>query len=62
MVYAGYNLEALLTVMDVLESASPGASGPEFMSTHPRPANRSDYIRQIIGQYFTEGQLVGLRD
>ena len=62
MVYAGYNPEALLTVMDVLESASPGASGPEFMSTHPRPANRSDYIRQIIGQYFTEGQLVGLRD
>ena len=62
MVYAGYNPAALLTVMDVLESASPGASGPEFMSTHPRPANRSDYIRQIIGQYFTEGQLVGLRD
>ena len=62
MVYAGYNPEALLTVMDVLESASPGAGGPEFMSTHPRPANRSDYIRQIIGQYFTEGQLVGLRD
>ena len=62
MVYAGYNPEALLTVMDVLESDSPGAGGPEFMSTHPRPANRSDYIRQIIGQYFTEGQLVGLRD
>ena len=62
MVYAGYNPEGLLTVMDVLESASPGASGPEFMSTHPRPANRSDYIRQIIGEYFTEGQLVGLRD
>ena len=62
MVYAGYNPEALLTVMDVLESASPGASGPEFMSTHPRPENRSDYIRQIIGEYFTEGQLVGLRE
>jgi len=36
MVYAGYNPEGLLTVMDVLESASPGAGGPEFMSTHPR--------------------------
>ena len=61
MVFAGYHPEALLTVMDVLESASPGASGPEFMSTHPRPANRSDYIREIIGKYFTEGQLDGLR-
>lgn len=62
MVYAGYHPEALLTVMDVLEAASPGSSGPEFMSTHPRPANRSDYIRQIIGEYFTDGDLIGLRD
>ena len=62
MVFAGYNPEALITVMDVLEEASPGASGPEFMSTHPRPANRRDYIRQIIGDLFTEGQPGGLRD
>ena len=61
MVFAGYDPESLITVMDVLEAASPGASGPEFMSTHPRPANRRDYIRGIIGEYFTEGQLDGLR-
>ena len=62
MVYAGYHPESLLTVMDVLEEASPGASGPEFMSTHPRPANRREYIRDIIEDIFTEEQLVGLRN
>jgi len=62
MVYAGYNPEGLLTVMDVLESASPGASGPEFMSTHPRPENRSEYIQQIISDSFTDRELAGLRD
>ena len=62
MVFAGYHPEALLTVMDVLEEASPGASGPEFASTHPLPENRRDYIRERIGEYFTEGDLQGLRD
>ena len=56
MVHAGYNPEALLTVMDVLESASPGAAGPEFTSTHPRPANRKEYILDIIAQHFAERQ------
>ena len=61
MVQAGYNPEALLTVMDVLESASPGAAGPEFMSTHPRPANRKEYILDIIAQHFAERQIDGPR-
>ena len=62
MVFAGYNPESLLTVMDVLEEASGSAAGPEFMSTHPRPANRRDYIREIIGKYFKETDLDNLRD
>ena len=62
MVFAGYNPEALLTVMDVLEAASPGASGPEFASTHPLPENRRDYIRTIIGENFAGEDLDGLRD
>ncbi|MCL4134027.1 UNVERIFIED_CONTAM: hypothetical protein GTU68_013752 [Idotea baltica] len=61
MVYAGYNPEHLLTVMDVLERTSGGGGGPEFMSTHPRPANRKDYIRQIIGKYFPAGVPAELR-
>ena len=56
MVHAGYNPEALLTVMDVLESVSPGAAGPEFTSAHPRAANRKEYILDIIAQHFAERQ------
>lgn len=52
MVYGEYNPYALLNVMDVLEAASGAGGGPEFMSTHPRPANRREYIREIIEQNF----------
>ena len=62
MVFAGYNPEALVTVMDVLEASSPGSGGPELMSTHPRPANRRDFIRQKIGEYFSGVDLESLRD
>ena len=62
MVFAGYNPEALITVMDVLEASSPGGGGPELMSTHPRPANRRDFIRQKIGEYFADVDLDSLRD
>lgn len=62
MVFAGYNPEALITVMDVLEASSPGPGGPELMSTHPRPANRRDFIRGKIGEYFTDVELDALRD
>ncbi len=56
MAYAGYQPEEMLTVMDILEQASGGASGqPEFMSTHPRPANRREYIRGIIAERFPQG-------
>jgi predicted Zn-dependent protease len=34
--------------MDILEKSSGGAGGPEFMSTHPRPANRKEYIQKIL--------------
>lgn len=49
---AGYNPEALISVMDILEKASGGAGGqPEFMSTHPSPDNRRERIREAIEKY-----------
>lgn len=48
MLIAGYRPEELLGVMDVLEQSAGGAGGPEFMSTHPRPANRKEYIKKIL--------------
>jgi predicted Zn-dependent protease len=56
MTYAGFHPEQMLTVMDILEQASGGAGGgPEFMSTHPKPANRREYIRGIIAELFPDG-------
>ena len=61
MVLAGYDPEHLLTVMDVLEATSGGGGTPEFMSTHPRPANRRQYIKEIIADRFPNGINPGLR-
>ncbi len=60
MVNAGYSPEHLLRVMDVLEESSGGAGPPEFLSTHPRPANRREYISEIIREKFPNGIPPGL--
>jgi predicted Zn-dependent protease len=51
MTQAGYNAEALLGVMEILQKASGGSSQPEFMSTHPSPDNRMQRIREAIEKY-----------
>lgn len=47
MYLAGYEPESLLRVMDVLEEAGAGG-GPSFLSTHPKPADRQTYIKEVI--------------
>lgn len=62
MVMAGYHPAHMLEVMDILEEASGGAGGPpEFLSTHPRPANRREYINQVIADRFPYGIPEGLK-
>ena len=56
---AGYDPRAMIGVMEVLESAG-GSGGPEFFSTHPKPANRSEYIEQAIAEEFPNGVPPGL--
>ena len=51
MSQAGYNPEAFIKVMEILERASGGQSQPEFMSTHPSPENRIQKIREAIEKY-----------
>ena len=49
MLLSGYEPEELLGVMDILEKSAGGAGGtPEFLSTHPRPANRKEHIKGIL--------------
>ena len=61
MMWTGYSPEHLLAVMDVLEQSAGGTSPPEFLSTHPLPKNRRDYIKRIIDEKFPDGIPAGLR-
>lgn len=60
MVGAGYDPRALIGVMEVLASASGGGSGPDFMATHPSPANRAEIIERIIAESYPNGLPAGL--
>lgn len=51
MIESGYDPEALIGVMDILERASGGARVPEFQSTHPSPENRRELIREAIKRH-----------
>lgn len=57
---AGYDPRAMIGLMKVLDEASPGGGTPEMMSTHPKPANRIEYIKDVIAQVFPEGIRPGL--
>ena len=58
---AGYDPRSMIGVMKVLEQAAGGQGPPEFFSTHPKPANRVEYIEQAIERYFPDGIPPGLR-
>ena len=51
MTEAGYNPEALVGVMQILESVSGGQRQPEFLSTHPSPDHRIEKIKAAIEKY-----------
>ncbi len=54
MTQSGYDPRAMLGVMDILDEAS-GGGPPEFLSTHPKPANRKQYIESVIAEVFPDG-------
>ena len=57
---AGYDPRAMIGVMKVLAEAG-GSGPPEFLSTHPKPANRVAYIQDVIAEAFPDGIPAGLR-
>lgn len=58
---AGYDPNAMLTVMEILrDAAGGGARPPEWFSTHPNPENRLEVIQQAIEQQFPRGVPAGL--
>ena len=58
---AGYDPRAMIGVMKVLEEAGGGQAPPEFFSTHPKPANRVEFIERAIEKYFPSGVPDNLR-
>lgn len=51
MVQSGYDPNALIRVMEILDEASGGQAPAEFASTHPSPANRIQRIKDAIAKY-----------
>jgi predicted Zn-dependent protease len=54
MAQAGYDPEAMLGVMKVLESAG-GPDGPAFLLTHPPTRDREQQIQKILDEDYAEG-------
>jgi predicted Zn-dependent protease len=56
---AGYDPRSMIQVMEILDEAG-GGGPPEFLSTHPKPANRVKYIEDVIAKEFPNGVPEGL--
>ncbi len=61
MARAGYNPLDLMHMFQTIEKQG-GGGGPQFMSDHPNPGNREDYIRQEASHVRIEGQAGDTRD
>ena len=52
MTEAGYNPTGLVQLMQILQSAGGGKGAPEFLSSHPNPGNRLEYLRETIEEKY----------
>jgi len=60
MAASGYDPNAMIGVMKILEEASGSGGQPEFLSSHPKPANRVAYIEDLLQKEFPDGVPTGL--
>jgi predicted Zn-dependent protease len=44
----GYDPHEMVRTMEILKHASKSKSQPEFLSTHPNPGNREEYLQEAI--------------
>ena len=58
---AGYDPNAMVGVMQMLDSKAGGSNPPEFMSTHPNPGNRIEELQKDIKQAYPQGVPAGLK-
>jgi predicted Zn-dependent protease len=55
MYEAGYNPNAMIGVMEILDAESKRGNIPEFFSTHPNPSNRVNKIKAYIKKVYPNG-------
>lgn len=56
MTAAGYNPVGIVELLEILNSAKDGAGEqPEFLSTHPNPANRIEQLTAMIKNEYPNG-------
>lgn len=60
MTEAGYDPRAMIQVQQILQQLSQEGQPPEFLSSHPDPANRIQQIQQAIDTQFPNGVPEGL--
>ena len=58
---AGYDPNAMINVMQMLEHQAGSSRQPEFMSTHPNPGNRIEELQKDIQQQYPQGVPTGLK-
>ena len=51
MTQAAYDPRGMVQTMSVLQQAA-GRGGPEFLSSHPNPSNRLQYLKDTIGRRY----------
>lgn len=52
IVRQGYDPQAVLRTMEILRAASAAELRPEFLSTHPTPDDRQEYLQQEIDRRY----------
>ena len=54
----GYNPQGMVQTMQILqEAAGKGGKAPEFLSTHPNPGNRIEYLtKELQSNYPAQAQ------
>ncbi len=62
MSLAGYNPKGLVQAMEILRDASAGNEPPEFLSTHPNPGNRIEYLTDTINDEYRQAARTGRLD
>jgi len=59
MVEAGYDPAGMLQAMQIIKGASTGGRAPAFLSTHPDPGDRLQYLKNAVDAHYSAAGKTG---